>query len=378
MNIGFLQPYSILAVDVTTLLKQFAKDGHKVVFITLTPKGDVHKVLENDNIIFETLDLDPSTRVKKLLLKAKDIINICKKHDLDILYNNFSMTQMIGLLSSPFIKTKMIYLRHHSTDAAKEFGVWKDPIIDKAMNKLSAKTIVPSERVRNDIIAEGGRPEDVIVVPYCYDFNSYPQIDQQEVAQIRERFAGKKLFLMISRYVPEKRYELAVQLAARLRSAGYNDFAFLCLGDGFLEDDIRKLVTENNLEEHFFLEGFKENVITYIAACDLLVHTSASEASCHAIKEAGWMRKNVICCENVGDFSDYLVDEQNAFLVEKDFPVEPMFEKIRRFLDGEIVEKDRIAEVTPNPQQYIIHWRLSLEVPAVLEYERKIARGRQQ
>lgn len=344
MNIGFLQPFSFLAVDVATLLKQFAKDGHKVVFMTLTPKGHIHQILENENIIFEFLGDKDAERVWQVIPKAKDVVKICKKYDLDVLYNNFTTSQIPGLLAAPFCKTKMIYVRHHSTDAARLYANWKGAFIDRVMNKFSSKMVVPSERVRNDVIEEGFEPENVVVIPYCYDFESYPKADENIILELKKRFTGKRILLMVSRYTPQKRYELAIEIAKKLKESGADNFVFLSLGVGYLEEDLKKLVVENDLQDVFFIEGFKEDVLTYIAACDLFVHTSASEASCHAVKEAGWLKKNVVCCENVGDFSDYLVDGINAFVVDKDFPVEPMFEVISRFLRDEVQDQDLIAE----------------------------------
>lgn len=344
MNIGLFNPNSHLYVDITTVLEHFAKDGHTVVLVTLTPKGNIHKALEDKGVIFEYLGDGKSQRVSQTLTKAKAIAKICRKYDLDVLYNNFAITQVISLLAQPFCKTKMVYLRHHSTDAAQQYSNWKGIVLDKIMNQFCSTTIVPSQRVLNDVIKEGVKSADVTLIPYCYNFASYMQVDETEVRTIKERFAGKKILLMISRYVPQKRYEIAVEVAGKLRDAGVKDFVFVCLGDGYLEEDIKKQVAENNLQEIFFLDGFKENVMTYIKACDLLVHPSASEASCHAIKEAGWLKKNVICCENVGDFSDYLVDGENAFVVEKDFPAEAMFQKIRRFLQSESSEYQPLAE----------------------------------
>ncbi len=97
----------------------------------------------------------------------------------------------------------------------------------------------------------------------------------------------------------------------------------------------------------------------------MLVHTSASEASCHAVKEAGWMRKNIICCENVGDFSDYLINGENAFVVNKNYPVQPMYEIIKSFLEGEVNDKEIIAERL----HQIILMRFTPEAAVVKHYE---------
>lgn len=344
MNIGYVNPNSQLSVDVTTLLKQFVKDGHKVVLMTLSPKGHLHEVLQDSGVVFEYLDDGKPKQVHQSLPKAKDVVRLCKKYDFDIVYNNFAMAQMLGLLSSPFCKAKMIYLRHHSTNAAQEYSNWKGILVDKLMNKFSPKMVVPSLLVRQDVINEGFPSKDVVMIPYCYDFASYPKAEEDEVQEIKNRFRGKRILLMISRYVPQKRYELAVEIAVKLRDQGVKDFVFLCLGDGHLEDDIRKQIADNNLQDIFFLEGFQTNVIKYIAAAELLVHPSASEASCHAIKEAGWIKKNVICCHDVGDFSEYLIDRKNAFVVGKDAPVEPMVERIREFLENKIEDYAPMAE----------------------------------
>jgi len=49
---------------------------------------------------------------------------------------------------------------------------------------------------------------------------------------------------------------------------------------------------------------------------------SESEASNNTVKEAGYFEKPVIVCENVGDFSDYIVDGKNGFLLPKASPLQ--------------------------------------------------------
>ena len=75
--------------------------------------------------------------------------------------------------------------------------------------------------------------------------------------------------------------------------------------------------------------GFKTNFVDLMAAADVLVHPSLTEASNSAVKEMGMLEKAVIVCEGVGDFNDYIENGVNGFLIStKDTEVH--LEKIMR------------------------------------------------
>ena len=52
-----------------------------------------------------------------------------------------------------------------------------------------------------------------------------------------------------------------------------------------------------------------------MAACDLMIHPSLSDASNSAIKEMGLLSKAVAVCSEVGDFDEYIVNDVNGFLM---------------------------------------------------------------
>jgi glycosyltransferase involved in cell wall biosynthesis len=92
----------------------------------------------------------------------------------------------------------------------------------------------------------------------------------------------------------------------------------LLLDDGEQRESLETFVKENRLEKKIFLIGLKKNIIDYLAAADLIVHPSATEASSSLIKEAGLVKKPVIVCSGVGDFDQYIINEKNGFLVQQD------------------------------------------------------------
>ena len=80
------------------------------------------------------------------------------------------------------------------------------------------------------------------------------------------------------------------------------------------------LIKELNLEKNVTLVGYKENIIDYIKLADVVVQLSSSEASNNIIKEAAYFEKTCIACYGVGDFDDYMIDNESGFLLQKNNP----------------------------------------------------------
>ena len=99
------------------------------------------------------------------------------------------------------------------------------------------------------------------------------------------------------------------------------DCKFVCLGAGSLQNELEQWVNDNGMAENIFLLGIKPNVLDYLSAGDLLLHLSETEASNSVVKEAGLVKKAAIVCKAVGDFEDYIENNNNGFLVDKEDPV---------------------------------------------------------
>ena len=89
------------------------------------------------------------------------------------------------------------------------------------------------------------------------------------------------------------------------------------MDDGPLKPQIEKFITENGLETHILLPGFRNDFIDFMAVSDILIHPSLTEASNNVVKEMGLMEKAVAVCRDVGDFNDYIEDGRNGFLIDR-------------------------------------------------------------
>jgi glycosyltransferase involved in cell wall biosynthesis len=79
----------------------------------------------------------------------------------------------------------------------------------------------------------------------------------------------------------------------------------------------------------------------YIAASDMLVHPSVSEASNQVVREAGLRGKPCIVCRDVGDFNEYITDRETGFLVSKENPEQEIFSIIKEFYH----RKDELSNI---------------------------------
>ncbi len=89
------------------------------------------------------------------------------------------------------------------------------------------------------------------------------------------------------------------------------------LGEGPEGGLLEAFVKQHRLDDRIVMLGFRTDILDYMAASDLLLHPSLTEASSNVVKEMALLGKTAIVCEGVGDFDEYLEDGRNAFLVPR-------------------------------------------------------------
>lgn len=324
MTIAFFHPINLLAVDVITLLEKFSNDGHKVILITMQPYGHLHKELDGKGVIFEYLGAERKSRSQYYIGNGKKLANICKVYKVDFLYNNLAESQLIAFFARIFRKTPMVYYRHFPDNYILTCTK-KEKFFETVISKLSRHILVPSSTCIPFLQKyEGISPKKVTAINLTYSLEYYKKNDEKAALLMKEKQeSGDLILVSLARMVPVKRVHLQLQIAKQLKESGLR-FKFYILGNGPVYKELVQQLSENKLDDYCIMPGFVGDVMTYLSAADILIHTSESEASSHVIKEAGLMKKVVICCDAVGDFNTYLFNGKNAFLVDKANPVPEM------------------------------------------------------
>ena len=186
---------------------------------------------------------------------------------------------------------------------------------DHIINKLSKKLVVPSTGVYNGIKKfEKINMKKVSVIPYTYDFTKYDTPDEQKIIDIRNKFQCSLLLIMVSRLIKLKRHHVVFPVIKELAEEGY-DIKMLVLDEGSEKENLREYIKKNNLHNHIFLLGYKTDFINYMAASDMLIQPSLTDASNSVAKEMGLLGKAIAVSKGVGDYDDYVIEHVNGYLI---------------------------------------------------------------
>jgi glycosyltransferase involved in cell wall biosynthesis len=180
--------------------------------------------------------------------------------------------------------------------------------------------------------------EKTIVIENILSQDFVRQQSEIQSAQEIKKEPGKTIIVSVGRLSHAKGFDNAIRACRQLVDKG-NDIAWYVVGYGPLENELRKLITELGLDNHFFLLGKKVNPYPYIKACDIYVQPSRYEGKAVTIREAQIMGKPVLITNfptaksQVNDGIDGLITPMG---------VEGIVEGLQKLLDNPILRDELI------------------------------------
>lgn len=325
------------SVPTETVCRAIEAEGHKMLVLTLTERGDIHEALEKIGI--ETFVSVVPRRPGWLyfLKQARYLVAFCKKHKIDAVWSQLQEANLICILAQKFMKAKVISFRHHAESAfyaeyGEQFKMTRntnEARADKIINRFARKIVILSSAVWHGMEKyEGCNMKKVVICPFIYDFTMGGKPDETMVRKIRSDLACQLLLIMVSRLIETKQHLPVFEIVNQLIREG-KSIKMIVMDDGPLRPQLEAFIKEHSLEKHIILEGYRNNIVDYYAASDMLIHPSLTEASNNVVKEIGYLGKAVAVCEGVGDFSDYIQDGVNGYLMYRSH-LRPDIEKTLR------------------------------------------------
>jgi len=312
------------SIAIETLCKAVHDAGNEVFFLTLTEKGAIHQVLESKGIKTFSHTLIRKNSWIYFLRHARFLRKFCKERKIDKVLSHLQECNIISVLVKPFLKARLINFRHHAESRffhlyGNQLGLTRNKNeirLDKIINRLSSKIIVPSGDVWVSMEKyEKANMHKVQLVPYIYDFSEYQQPDYEVVKSLREKYSCRLLLIMVSRMIATKQHRPVFDVINKLHREGLS-VKMLVMDDGPLKPELEKMVQENQLQDTIIFTGFRKDFINYMAAADLLIHPSLTEASNNVVKEMGLLQKGVAVCKDVGDFNEYISEDENGYFLD--------------------------------------------------------------
>ncbi|MBK9381609.1 MAG: glycosyltransferase family 4 protein [Chitinophagaceae bacterium] len=337
------------SVAIETLCRAVKDAGHELIVLTLTEKDSFHQQMEKMGFATFTTVMDRKPSWKYFLNKARYLIRFCKEHKIDYVWSHLQEANIIAVMSQQFMRAKVVTFRHHAESAfyaeyGQQFGMQRNKnevLFDKIINRLAKKIVVPSSGVWYGMEKyEGCDMRKVKLLPYIYDFTTYQQPDPEKVKLLKDDNPCQLRLIMVSRMVPTKQHMPVFQLVKKLVAEGLS-IKMIVMDDGPLKPELETFIRENKLAAVIDMVGFRSDFINFMAAADLLIHPSLTEASNNVVKELALLEKGVAVCKDVGDFNDYIRDGQNGFMIDRGNLVSSLEGIIRTAYAG----KERLEEM---------------------------------
>ena len=313
MNILFYYPDKERGDALSSLMIGFQKQGHNVSLLTHAEEGYLHNEVKRGGVSTFTYTIPKNNSLIFYLKHIAYLISFTKKHKIDVVYSHIQVANFISCIAQYFTKSRFILTRHHTDCAFLDYN-FNERTMDRIINSLGKEFIASSQKVYDQMVnIEHVRKSKVQTIFLAYDFDHIPKPENDAVNKLKEKYKAKLLLVQASRLIPEKRNFESITVIKNLIDKGL-DIKLLVLGEGTEKPRIEKYIKDNHLENHIFMAGYRIDMVNYLAAADLLVHISVSEASNNTVKEVAILEKTVIICRDVGDFNEYINDENGIML----------------------------------------------------------------
>jgi glycosyltransferase involved in cell wall biosynthesis len=352
--------------DQESLMVEFVKRGHRVFFLNQQVNEYLPSICKQAGVVYETINKPTAQNsILKSFFYFRQLVSFIWKNRIDVVYSHLEPANFIAVFVQFFVKAKVVIVRHHH-DLAQLAGFSKD-FSYRITYKLAKQVIVVSEATKKFMVkVESVTGEKIYPIRLGYDFTCFGNVNIQKVSGIRERLVGKIILITVGRLDSYKRPEISLNLVKKLSDAGLNVHLFI-LGAGDRLEILEWLVNEYGIADDVEFLGYEDDVLTYLKASDWLIHPSISESSCVVVKEAGLVELPVIVCKGIGDFDEYLKNEVNSFLVNRDKFAEEAFQivitnrnsvtrdNIGKALGLEIRNRFHISSVVQEYERFILN-----------------------
>ena len=289
-------------------------------------KNFFHKEIENYNYQFFRIPvaLRPLERGRdrlRIIRCYKKISCLLKSQRYDLIHTNGYFADIISIPLSKLFKIPILSTCHGFISLDKKLSFYNS--LDCYLLRFSNRIAAVSKEIKKDLIKTGVPGSKIKVI-----HNAVETIASTgELIKIRRR---KRMLLGIERnelvigYVGrlsrEKGIRYLIEAASILRDRGL-PIKVIVIGDGPIENQLKTIVSEINIEKQFIFAGFQKKIMEWIPAIDIFILPSLTEGTPMALLEVMSMGVPVVASA-VGGIPDIINSGENGILVGKGKPEE--------------------------------------------------------
>ena len=244
----------------------------------------------------------------KLYFSLKPIVNIIKKHGIDILHAQTRVTQVMGTLlqrkcSLPYVSTCHGFFKPKLS--RKMFPCWGD------------KVIAISPAVKDHLIEDFSVcADEIALVKNGIELNNFPLVKEQARAEGRKQkdITGSLVVGIIARLSDVKGHEVLIDAMAEVFRE-VPDATLIIVGEGKMEAALKERVASLGCEKQVRFFPTVNQTYEFLSLFDLFVMPSLQEGLGLSVMEAQAAGLPVIASK-VGGLPSLIDDQKTGVLVE--------------------------------------------------------------
>ena len=215
------------------------------------------------------------------LAAAKKLATLVRQEGYDVIHAQYPRENDIAILAKLFgCKAKVVFTSHLISE---------QPTLWRLLNRIFTPhdhAVLTVCTYGKEVLERGGVAKDKIRIVFNgVDASSAPERDRSVLREfgIREE---EKVITILTRFSEEKGVPFLLRSIARLKETTAVPFRLLLVGTGPDFDRDSALVPELGIEDRVVLTGFRTDTAALLAASDIYLNSSSSEAMSFAILEA--------------------------------------------------------------------------------------------
>lgn len=291
------------------------KEGHDVTIVLLT--GPILVKPKSTRIKLIHLDMKSKLDFIKAYYKLTKIVRDIAP---DVIHSHMVHANIIARLIRLITPIKKLVCTAHNTIEGGRLRTWAY----RATDYLADISTNVSEEATRGYISSGAAPSHkMVTIVNGIDTNrfSFNPAARQHLRQELNLMASH-ILLSIGRLYAQKDYPNILHAAAIVRSH-IDDFVLLIAGEGPLDNELRQLARQLDLENHVQFLGLRSDIPDLLSSCDAFVLGSAWEGMPLVLGEAMACERLVVATdcggvkELIGDLDELVPPQNPTMLAQK-------------------------------------------------------------
>ena len=288
------------------IYRELDRENYQFDFVVFTSeKGDYDDEIKSLGGIIHVIE---EKRVLMRILKLKKLLLTNKKYQIIHCHTNFS--NAFHILSARLANVKKrIAHSHNTTDKSRSGFVsfFYHAIAKYMINKLSTHYVSCGKEASNLLFY---RNKSVLMIPNSVDVSELSGYESSHENYIEELFGLKKKqlkLIQVGRLQSEKNHLFSIEIAKKLKQSNI-DFKLFFLGVGELEEELKRIVFEDELQDVVLFLGIRKDVPQFMAGSDIMLLPSYYEGFPVVLVESQAVGMPSIVSETVSNEVDLGVD----------------------------------------------------------------------